>query len=280
MAGGRVNGRRARTAVGVYSAQRRRRPIAGEVTVAMWLWQADEADGRRGIVIRIYAIRASGALLLIAATLITLLFAPPFGFFQVFLYERSALFRPDSVTVVVNIALSAMFALGLLGLLLAQRGWLGRLGALAALSGLLLFGALLLPRGIGLGALNVALTGLGLFAPLDTSFVPLPLLELETLAALLFIGGLIACGLAARAGSALRWWWTPLALGAWSLVVSVLETLYTHLLVDTGALEPQTLAPSLTVLVVNGALILLFIIVPLLLWALLGVALLAARARD
>jgi len=238
----------------------------------------DRAPGVKGhsAVIRVYAVRLSGALLLLAAVCIAVLVLPNLIPTMSILWDEL-----DSVIVVVNITLSAMLALGLLGLLLAQPRWRGRLSALAALLGLLLYGALLLPRAIGMGALNVALTGAGLLAPLDTSAfaVPLPLLALETLAALLFIGGLIACALAARRGSALRWWWAPLALGAWSLVIGLLDTLFVLLLVDSGAYLPQASSQSPAVaFALNVASLCYF--VTLLPWMLLAMSLLTAPSPN
>jgi hypothetical protein len=228
-------------------------------------------------VIRIYAIRLSGALLLLAAVCIAVLVLPNLIPTMSILWDEL-----DSVIVVENITLSAMLALGLLGLLLAQPRWSGRLSALAALLGLLLYGALLLPRAIGMGALNVALTGAGLLAPLyyAPSFaVPLPLLALETLAALLLIGGLIACGLAARRGLALRWWWAPLALGVWSLVMGLLYLLVILLLEAGGAYSPQT-SPQPLAAVFAGYIIFFSYFVTLLLWALLAMSLLTAPSPD
>jgi hypothetical protein len=227
-------------------------------------------------VIRVYAIRLSGALLLLAAVGIAVLVLPDLIPTLSILWDEL-----DSVTVVVNITLSAMLALGLLGLLLAQPRWSGRLSALAALLGLLLYGALLLPRAIGLGALNVALTGAGLLAPLYTpaSAVPLPLSALETLAALLLIGGLITCGLVARRGSALRWWWAPLALGVGSFIIGLLYLLVILLLQASGAYSPQT-SPQPLAAVFARYIIFFSYFVALLLWALLTISLLTAPSPD
>jgi hypothetical protein len=225
-------------------------------------------------VIRAYAIRLSGAMLLLAVVCIALWVLPNLIPPLSILWEA----LDDSAIVVVNITLSAMLALGLL---LAQRRWSGRLSALAALLGLLLYGALLLPRAIGLGALNVALTGAGLLAPLETSASspPLPLLMLETLAALFFIGGLIACGLAARHESALRWWWTPLALGVWSLVISLLGMLFVLLFIDSGVFLPSASSQSPVFVLANYAALLIQFVM-LLLWAFLAISLLTAPPHD
>jgi hypothetical protein len=212
--------------------------------------------------------RLCGALLVISVALQALSYPWP-----LFLWGIA----PTAVSAVtlgfaMQLAVAGVMLLGVAGLLLAQRSQAGMVCGALALAGLALHAVLMLLafRGsfVALGLHLVGARFAGLFG--RGSGVPALSGLADLLALALFTAGLFYSGLAARRDGSLRLWWAPPALGVWNVVALIIE------IVEIVEIVAVHVAFSPSPLTLSG-IIVSVVAVPLLLWALLGVALLTAR---